>query len=176
MPAISKPFIHKTAVVENARIGEGTKIWHFVHIMNGTRIGKHCSIGDYVHMDRNVVVGDRCKIQNAAILYDGVTIGNDVFIGPSVCFTNDLRPRAFNQDWTIIKTAVKDGASIGANATIICGVTIGRHAMVGAGSVVTEDVPDFGLVYGNPAHLHGFVCKCGSRVDKAGSSCQKCKK
>ncbi len=161
--------IHKSAYVEDAEIGDGTDIWHFVHVRKGAKIGKNCNIGKGVYVDLNVVIGDNCKIQNFATIYQGVTISNDVFIGPHVCFTNDIRPRAFMWgDNRLVKTVVKNGASIGANATIIAGVTIGEYAMVGAGSVVTKDVPDYGLVVGNPAKVVG-------KVDKNGNVIEKCK-
>ena len=151
--------------MEDAEIGENTNIWHFVHVRKGAKIGKNCNIGKGVYIDTNVEIGDNCKIQNFTTIYQGVKIGNDVFIGPHVCFTNDLYPRAsiWNEE-RLEKTIVRDGASIGANSTIIAGVTIGRYAMIGAGSVVTKDVPDYGLVLGNPARLKGFVCKCGFKL------------
>jgi len=161
--------IHESAYVEDAEIGDGTDIWHFVHVRKGAKIGKNCNIGKGVYVDLNVVIGDNCKIQNFATIYQGVTISNDVFIGPRVCFTNDVRPRAFMWgDNRLVKTVVKNGASIGANATIIAGVTIGEYAMVGAGSVVTKDVPDYGLVVGNPAKVVG-------EDDKNGNGIEKCK-
>ena len=157
-----KKFIHPTAIVEeDVVIGEGTRIWHFVHVRKGARIGKNCNIGKGVYIDTGVVIGNNVKIQNFVSVYRGVTLEDDVFIGPHATFTNDLFPRSFNKEWKIVPTLVKRGASIGANATIVCGVTIGRYAMVGAGAVVTKNVPDFGLVYGNPARLKGFVCYCG---------------
>lgn len=157
--------IHESAYVEDSDIGEGTNIWHFVHIRKGAKIGKKCNIGKGVYIDVNVEIGNYCKVQNFATIYDGVTLGDDVFIGPHVCFTNDLFPRAkiWNEE-RLVKTLIKDGASIGANSTIIAGVNIGKYAMVGAGSVITEDVPDYGLVYGNPGKLKGFVCECGNRL------------
>ena len=160
-------YIHPTAIVESKNIGDGTRIWHFVHIRDGAIIGKNCNIGKSVYIDTGVVIGDRVKIQNFATIYRGVTIEDDVFIGPAVVFTNDLYPRAFiwGED-RIVETKVRKGASIGANATIVCGVEVGEYAMVGAGSVVTKDVPPHGLVYGNPARLRGFVCYCGRRLEK----------
>jgi len=158
---------HPTAIVESDTVGEGTKIWHFVHIRKDAIIGKNCNIGKSVYVDTEVRIGDNVKIQNFVSIYKGVEIENDVFIGPSVVFTNDMYPRAFI--WVnekIVQTIVKKGSSIGANATIICGVTIGEYAMIGAGSVVTRDVPPYGLVFGNPAHLRGFVCQCGEKLYK----------
>lgn len=158
---------HPTAVVESDEIGDGTKIWHFVHVRERARIGKDCNIGKSVYIDTEVEIGDNVKIQNFVSVYKGVTIEDDVFIGPSVTFTNDLYPRAFRWDeQKVVLTTVKKGASIGAGSTVICGIVIGEYAMVGAGSVVTTDVPGFGLVYGNPARLKGFVCYCGERLSE----------
>jgi len=155
-------FVHPTAVVEDgAEIGEGTKIWHFAHVRRGAKIGRYCNIGKDVYIDVGVEIGDYVKIQNGVSVYRGVKLEDYVFVGPYAVFTNDKYPRAFSTDWEIVPTLVKRGASIGANATIICGVTIGEYAMVGAGAVVTRDVPDYGLVVGNPARLRGFVCVCG---------------
>jgi acetyltransferase-like isoleucine patch superfamily enzyme len=150
--------IHETAVVEaGAKIGEGTKVWHFAHVRSSASVGRDCTLGKDVYIDATVVVGDRVKIQNGVSICHGVTIGDDVFIGPHAVFTNDLIPRANSKDWTVTPTRVEQGASIGANATIVCGVTIGRWAMVAAGSVVAYDVPDFALVGGNPARVIGAV-------------------
>lgn len=160
-------FKHPTAIVESETIGEGTKIWHFVHVREKVRIGKNCTIGKSVYIDTGVEIGDHVKIENFASLYRGVKIEDEVFIGPAVTFTNDIYPRSFLWDETRLGyTQVRRGASIGANATIICGVTIGEYALVGAGSVVTRDVPPFGLVYGNPARLAGFVCSCGLPLER----------
>ena len=158
--------IHPTADVSpSATIGDGTTIWHWVQIREHARIGRNCRLGKDVYIDANVVVGDSCKFQNFATVYDGVTIGNDVFVGPHAVFTNDLYPRAATQDWTVIPTHVEDGASIGANATILCGITIGRNAMVAAGAVVTRDVEPHALVAGAPARRIGWVCNCGRPLD-----------
>ncbi|AKG38825.1 MAG: acyltransferase [Infirmifilum sp.] len=158
----SKYFAHPTAVVEDgAKIGENTRIWHFAHIRSGAIVGSGCNIGKDVYIDSGAVVGDRVKIQNGVSIYRGVVIEDDVFIGPYAVFTNDKYPRAFSTDWQVVPTRIRKGASIGANATIVCGVTIGEYAMVAAGSVVTKDVPPHGLVVGNPARLIGFVCYCG---------------
>jgi acetyltransferase-like isoleucine patch superfamily enzyme len=157
-----KIFIHPTAIVEDgAIIGDNTRIWHFAHVRSGARIGRNCNVGKDVYIDVGVEIGDKVKIQNGVSVYRGVKIEDDAFIGPHVVFTNDLYPRSFNRDWKIVPTLVRRGASIGANATIVCGVTIGEYAMVAAGAVVTRDVPPHGLVMGNPARLRGFVCYCG---------------
>jgi len=158
-------FKHPTAIVESQHIGEDTKVWHFAHIREGARVGKGCVIGKSAYIDTDVEIGDRVKIENFVSVYRGVRIGDEVFVGPSATFTNDLYPRAFiwNED-RLVPTSVGRGASIGANATVVCGVSIGEYAMVGAGSVVVKDIPPFGLAYGNPARLKGFVCYCGKRL------------
>ena len=183
--------IHPTADVSpEALVGEGTSIWHQAQVREGAHIGRHCVVGKGVYIDFGVRIGDNVKIQNYVSVYHGVTIEDGVFVGPHVCFTNDRCPRAVNpngspkavNDWVLGETLVGEGATIGANATIICGTTIGRWAMVGSGSVVTRDVPDYGLVYGNPARLHGFACPCGEKMmsDERGESgsvpmvCPKC--
>lgn len=166
--------IHESAYVEDAEIGQGTNIWHFVHIRKNAKIGKNCNIGKGAYVDIDVIIGDNCKIQNFAALYHGLTMGNDVFVGPHVCFTNDLYPRAkIWSDEKVAKTIVKDGATIGANSTIVAGITIGKNALVGAGSVVTKNVPDNALVYGNPATIKGFVCKCGEKLKKKNEKGEK---
>ena len=168
--------IHPTAEVSpEASVGEGTSIWHWVQVREGARIGRRCNIGKDAYIDAAVVVGDDCKIQNFATLYRGVTVGDRVFIGPHACFTNDLYPRAVSPDWKVVPTKVEDGASIGANATVLCGITIGRSAMVAAGAVVTKDVPAHALVAGTPAKVVGWVCDCGRPLDAKGY-CAHCKK
>lgn len=160
-------FIHPTAEISpEANIGGETKIWHHVQIREGANIGNNCNIGKGVYIDSGVKIGNNCKIQNYVSIYKGVFIEDDVFIGPAVTFTNDLYPRSFLWDDTrIVKTKIKKGASIGANSTIICGVTVGEYAMVGGGSVVTKDVPNYVLVYGNPARNKSFICKCGRKLE-----------
>ena len=153
--------IHESSYVENCNISEDTKVWHFCHLFNSI-IGKNCSIGQNVMMGPNVVVGDGCKIQNNVSLYEGVVLEDYVFVGPSVVFTNVINPRAFIERKSEFKeTLIKKGASIGANATIICGVVIGEYAFVGAGAVVTKDVPGYTLVIGNPAKILHKINKVG---------------
>ncbi len=159
---------HESSYVdEGAQVGEGTKIWHFSHVMSGAKIGARCSLGQNVNVGGRAVLGNGVKVQNNVSIYDEVIIEDDVFCGPSMVFTNVVNPRSFvERKHEYRRTLVKRGASIGANATVVCGVTIGRYAFVGAGSVVTKDVPDYALVYGNPARQHGWVCACGVKLDE----------
>lgn len=159
-------YTHPTAVIdEGATIGEGTKIWHFCHIMPSASIGKSCIIGQNVYIGSRVKVGDRVKIQNNVSLFEGVEIENEVFIGPSVVFTNVLNPRAFIDRKKEFKpTLVERGVSIGANATILCGLKIGCYALIGAGSVVTKDVRPYEIVVGNPARHHGWISQLGNKM------------
>ncbi len=160
-------YAHPTAIIESEAIGEGTRIWHFAHVRAGSRVGKNCNLGKSVYIDIGAEIGDNVKIQNFVSVYRGVTIEDDVFIGPSATFTNDLYPRAFIWDEEhVVPTLVRKGASIGANATIICGITVGEYAMIGAGSVVSEDVPPFALVLGNPGKQKGWICYCGRRLHR----------
>lgn len=158
--------IHETAEVSpNAVLGANTKIWINVQIREGARIGEDCILSKDVYIDHSVLIGNRCKIQNGVSVYAGVEIDDDVFVGPNASFTNDRVPRAFNTNWKITPTRIERGASIGANATIVCGVTIGEYAMVAAGSVVTRDVPAFCLVMGNPARVVSRIDKSGDKVE-----------
>jgi acetyltransferase-like isoleucine patch superfamily enzyme len=175
--------IHPTASVsDRAIIGEGTMIWNHSQVREDVRIGKECILGKDVYIDFSVVIGDRVKIQNGVYVYHGVTIESGVFLGPGVIFTNDKRPRAVNpdgtlkgnDDWVVGKTLVCYGASIGAGAIILPDVTIGRFALVAAGAVVTRDVPDYGLVVGNPARLVGYVCTCATKLVETGEGAYRC--
>jgi UDP-2-acetamido-3-amino-2,3-dideoxy-glucuronate N-acetyltransferase len=164
------PFIHSSASVSgDAIIGKGTKVWINVQIRENAVIGEDCIISKDVYIDHAVRIGNRCKIQNSVSVYNGVTISDDVFIGPNVSFTNDKVPRAFNVGWKITPTFVEAGASIGANSTIVCGVTIGEYAMVAAGSVVTKNVEPYTLVIGNPARPICKIDKAGNRLSQEGS-------
>jgi acetyltransferase-like isoleucine patch superfamily enzyme len=177
--------IHPTAEVESgAEIGPSTRVWHFAHIRYGAVVGDHCNIGHSVYIDSGVVVGDNVKLQNRVSLYRGVTLEDGVFVGPHVTFTNDKYPRAITttgvavseEDWTPVPTLVRYGASIGAGAVILPGITVGQWAMVGAGALVTRDVPDHGLVTGVPARLVGYACCCGRPLheDDSGWCCDHC--
>ena len=156
-------FVHESSYIdEGVSIGRGTKIWHFCHVMSGARIGANCSIGQNVFIGRDVVVGDNGKIQNNVSLYTGVILEDDVFCGPSMVFTNVINPRSHvSRKHEYAQTLVKKGASLGANCTIVCGYTIGRYAFIGAGAVVTKDVPDYALVVGTPGRIVGWMCCCG---------------
>jgi UDP-2-acetamido-3-amino-2,3-dideoxy-glucuronate N-acetyltransferase len=175
------PVIHPLAVVEDgASVGAGTRVWHHAHVRVGARVGAGCNIGGSVFVGEGVVVGDGCKLINGAFLPAGVTLEDDVFVGPGVVFTNDLWPRAANPDWELVPTLVRRGASIGANATVVCGREIGEHATVGAGSVVTRSVATNELVVGNPARHAGWMCDCGrlaSRDDERPTDlrCDRCR-
>lgn len=161
---MSKYFVHEKAWSESKNIGENTKVWAFTHIMPEARIGSGCNIGEHCYIENDVLIGNDVTIKNGISIWDGITIEDKVFLGPNMVFTNDVMPRSKNRDYVKVKTLVKKGASIGANATIIGGCTIGQYSMIGAGSVVTKDVMDFSLCYGNPARHKGFICKCGIKL------------
>ena len=179
-PSPANFFVHPSSYVDDGvEIGEGTKVWHFSHIQTGSRIGKGCSIGQNVNIANNARIGNHVKIQNNVSVYEGVELEDYVFCGPSMVFTNVMNPRSeFPQRGSEFynRTLVKRSASIGANATIVCGNTIGRSAFIGAGSVVTRDVPDFAMVYGNPAEIRDWVCACGVKLSFEGqkASCPRC--
>lgn len=159
-------FVHPTAVVdEPAEIGEGSQIWHFSHVMSGARIGRNCIFGQNVFIGKGALIGNNVKLQNNVSVFDAVFLEDDVFCGPSMVFTNVFNPRSFiSRKKEFRKTVVKKGATIGANATVVCGYTIGQYAFIGAGAVVTKDVPDYALVYGNPGKIHGWVCQCAEEL------------
>ena len=170
---MSNCYVDPTAIIEkDVTLGKGTKVWHFVHIMENAKIGENCVIADFVYIGKDVIIGKGVKIENRATVYDGVTIDDNVFVGPHVTFTNDLYPRSFKQDWKKIQTSVKEGASIGAGTIIVCGITIGQYALIGAGSTITRDIPPNSLAFGNPARVRGFVCKCNKKLVLK----KKCKK
>jgi acetyltransferase-like isoleucine patch superfamily enzyme len=176
-------FVHDPALVEGgAIIGPDARVWHHAQVRTRATIGARCILGKGVFVDFDVAIGDDSKLQNYACVYHGVTLGRGVFVGPHAVFTNDRRPRATDPsfaplrdgDWEVGETSVGDGAAIGANATILPGITIGRWAMIGAGSVVTRDVPAFALVAGSPARFLGWVCACGARLAEGAASCERC--
>ncbi len=158
--------IHPTADVQTSNIGAGTTIWQYCVILENATLGKNCNINFNVFIENDVVIGDNVTIKSGCQIWDGLRIEDDVFVGPNVTFTNDLMPRSKQYPKEFLKTTIKRGASIGANATIIGGVTIGVYSLIGAGSVVTKNIPDFSLWFGNPATLKGYVCKCGHKLDK----------
>lgn len=157
-------YIHPTAIVDTKNIGEGSRIWAFVHVLDNVIIGKNANICDHCFIESGVVVGDNVTIKCGVWLWDGVVIKDNVFVGPSVVFTNDLYPRSKNKNFIKKETILKDGCSIGANSTLIAGISVGKFAMIGAGSVVTKDVNDYELVYGNPAVFRNYICKCGEKM------------
>lgn len=168
-------YAHPTSIIDDGcTIGKGTKIWHWSHVMKGVEIGENCNIGEHSFIESGVKLGNHLTVKNNIAIYSGVTCEDDVFLGPNCVFTNVINPRSFVSRKDEFKpTLVKKGATIGANATIICGNTIGEYAMIGSGSVVTRDVPPHALVYGNPAKQHGWVCTCGELLGD-GTKCSRC--
>lgn len=174
-----KYFVHPSSYIdENVKIGKGTKIWYFCHIQNGAVIGDNCNMGQNVNIANNVKIGNNVKIQNNVSVYEGVELEDYVFCGPSCVFTNDLTPRCLNPKGALgyLKTVVKYGASIGANATVVCGHTIGKHAMIASGAVVTKNVPDYALFAGVPAKRIAWVCSCGGLMKSKNLICPECGK
>ena len=174
--ALNDFFVHETSIVEEpCHIGKGTKIWHFSHIMPDATIGENCVIGQNVFIGKGTKIGNNVKIENNVFVFEGVTLEDDVFCDPSCVFTNVINPRSFiSRKHEFKPTLVKKGATIGANAAIVCGHTIGRYAFIGAGAAVTKDIPNYALAYGNPAKIQGWVCECGVKLDFAQDSQAKC--
>jgi len=166
---------HPTALVESDQVGEGTSVWAYAHVMKGAAVGRDCNIGDHAFIESGAIVGDEVTIKNGVAVWQYVTIENRVFLGPNCSLTNDNRPRS-KRDWTPVATTIREGATIGANATIVCGCHVGRYALVGAGAVVTKPVPDHAVVIGNPARVRGFVCECCQPLKGSGTAlaCEKC--
>lgn len=168
-------FTHPQAIVETDQIGENTRVWAFAHILSGARLGSNCNINDHTFIENDVVIGNNVTVKSGVYIWDGVTVKDNVFIGPNVTFTNDLRPRSKQYPDAFLTTILEEWSSIGANATIIAGITIGRYAMIGAGSVVTCSIPNNTLWYGNPAKFKGYVCNCGEKLD-VHLNCSSCGK
>jgi UDP-2-acetamido-3-amino-2,3-dideoxy-glucuronate N-acetyltransferase len=171
-------FIHPKALVESNDIGPGTRIWAFAHVMKSARIGSGCNICDHSFIESNAILGNNVTVKNGVSIWDRIEIGDNVFIGPNAVFTNDLNPRAEvkkpREEW--LPTVIKNGATIGANATVLCGITVGRYAFIAAGTVVTADVPDYAMAIGVPGRLSGWMCACGTRIQMSGveGSCEQC--
>ena len=178
----SSYFVHEKGVVDQgAAIGAHTRVWAFAHVMKGAKVGAHCNLCDFSFVESGAILGDHVTVKNGVHVWDGVTAEDYVFLGPSCVFTNDMFPRSGRQrpkeDW-LVNTRLKQGATVGANATIVCGVTVGRYAFVAAGAVVTKDVPDYAMVLGNPARFYSWICHCGTKLSfkskSAGTTCSNC--
>ncbi len=165
-------FVHEKAWCESKNIGKSTRIWAFSHVMKGAVIGSGCNIGEHCFIENKVVLGNDVTVKNGISVWDGVTVEDGVFLGPHMVFTNDLKPRSKAHDYKLAETLVRKGATVGANSTILGGITIGSYSMIGAGSVVTKDVPDHALVYGNPAKRRGWVCVCGEKLSDSDGQVQ----
>ncbi len=170
-------FVHPFGLCESDQVGGGTRIWAFAHVMAGAVVGRDCNVGDHAFIESGARLGDRVTVKNAVLIWDRVVIEDDVFLGPAVTFTNDLRPRAHikHGHHDLLATTVRVGSTLGANVTVVCGLEVGAHAFVGAGSVVTKDVPPHAFVSGNPARQRGWVCTCGQSSDSAGV-CPDCRR
>jgi len=166
---------HPTALVESDEIGEGTNVWAYAHVMKGARVGRHCNIGDHAFVESGAMIGDEVTIKNSVAVWQYVTIEDRVFLGPNCSLTNDNRPRS-KRPWTPVATTIREGATIGANATIVCGCHVGRYAFVGAGAVITKPVPDYAVVLGNPGRVRGYVCECCQPLAGSGRTlaCKAC--
>jgi UDP-2-acetamido-3-amino-2,3-dideoxy-glucuronate N-acetyltransferase len=166
-PPASGVFVHPQGICDSDSVGDGTRIWAFAHVLAGSQVGRDCNVCDGAYIESGAIVGDRVTVKNQVMIFDGVTIGDDVFLGPGATFTNDLRPRAAikRSGEALLPTRIHEGATLGACAVVVCGTTIGRHAFVAAGAVVTKDVPDHGFLVGNPGRLIGWACICGERLD-----------
>ena len=173
-PNKSSVFCHTLGICESTQVGAGTRVWAFAHVMARARLGKDCNVGEHCYVENGAIVGDRCVIKNGVAVWDGVTLEDDVFVGPYAVFTNDLLPRA-KKPAPSVPTLVQKGATIGANATIVCGNTIGRYAFIAAGAVVTRDVPEHALMMGSPAKAKGFVCQCARKLKFNKKNHAKCK-
>lgn len=174
-PQKKEIFIHPTAEVKSNNIGEGTSVWQYCVVLSGAKIGKNCNLNFNVFVENDVIIGDNVTIKSGVQLWDGLRVGNNVFISPNVAFTNDIAPRSKQYPERFLKTTINEGVSIGANSTIVGGISIGKYSMIGAGSVVTKSIPDFNLWYGNPAAFKAFICKCGKKLD-VDLVCPVCKK
>jgi UDP-2-acetamido-3-amino-2,3-dideoxy-glucuronate N-acetyltransferase len=166
-------FVHPHGLCESDCVGPGTRIWAFAHVLAGAKVGRDCNICDHAYVEDGVTIGDRVTVKNGVQLFDGVTIADDVFLGPAVVFTNDLRPRAAikRSSGDFLPTVVQVGATLGARVVVVCGTTIGAHAFIGAGAVVTRDVPAYGFVVGNPGRQVGWACECGAKLDDLRCGC-----
>lgn len=176
MPSRPATYVHPKGLCESDTVGAGTRVWAFAHVMQGAVVGVDCNIGDHAFIETGARIGDRVTVKNAVLIWDGVTVEDDVFLGPNVVFTNDLRPRAARERSLIVLTATRvcRGATVGANATVVCGISIGAHAFIAAGAVVAQDVPAHALVVGNPARRVGWVCECARRLnDELRCTCGK---
>ncbi len=177
--SLLKPFIHEKALVETDKIGDGTRIWAFAHVQSGVTVGTNCNIGDHAFVETGVTLGNNVTIKNGVCVWQHVHVADNVFLGPNVVLTNDLTPRSRDANWVAVETHIEEGVSVGANATIVCGIRLGKRSLVGAGAVVTHDVRPYELVYGNPAAHAGWVCFCGTPLKperRPVTQCERCER